>query len=251
MTARDHDEPAPEAAPGGRFAPSPPRVGGREEDGVDEATVLEQLGVLIASSPHNLVARGERARIGVHIRECVAVGNVLAPEAGSRWLDLGTGGGLPGLVLAVRYRDIHWTLLDSRRKKIEAVQSFVAELGLGNAQALWGRAEELAWDPRHRGAYDGVVSRAVARLPVFLELARGFVRDGGVIAAVKGPDAADELRDARRACDALVLGDVHSQEVAEAARPTTLVRMRAKGPAPKGYPRRTGVPAATPLGGRR
>jgi 16S rRNA (guanine527-N7)-methyltransferase len=166
-------------------------------------------------------------------------------------MDLGTGGGLPGLVLAICWPEVAWTLLDSTLKKIDAVRSFITELGLDNAEAVWGRAEELAWERAHREQYDGAVSRAVARLPVVLELSRGFVREGGVVAAVKGVEAAEEVREARSAAHLLGLGDIHTLEVSEAARPSTLVTMRARGPVPRGYPRRTGVPAASPLGGRR
>jgi 16S rRNA (guanine527-N7)-methyltransferase len=208
------------------------------------------LAELIAGSPHNLVARGERPRVDVHIEECVAVGQVLAPGAGTRWLDLGTGGGLPGLVLAVCWPRTEWTLLDSTRKKVEAVRSFIGELELDNARALWGRAEDLGWDPAHRERYDGVVSRAVSRLPVVLELSRGFLREGGLVAAVKGAEAGEEVREAGPASRALGLGDIHTLDVTAAARPTTVVTMRARGPAPRGFPRRTGVPTATPLGGR-
>src|SRR5687768_14548984 len=70
---------------------------------------LKQLADLIAASPHNLVAAGERAHVFErHVRECDALTRTMSPAG--RWMDLGTGGGLPGLVLALRYPGTEWVL---------------------------------------------------------------------------------------------------------------------------------------------
>lgn len=212
---------------------------------------LDRLAELIASSPHNLVARGERPRVrDVHVRESEAVAQLLAPSAGSRWMDLGTGGGLPGLVLAVVFPEVSWTLLDATGKKVQAVRSFIEELGLANAEVLQGRAEELGQEPAYRGAYDGVVSRAVAPLPLLLRLARGFLGDGGVLAAIKGPRIDAEIDEADRVRRPLRFGVIHRQDVLGTVRPTTLVTMHAQGPPPRGQTRRPGMSPAAPRGGR-
>ncbi len=216
----------------------------------DQLDALDRLAQLIADSPHNLVSRNERERVRtVHVEEARRVGRALAPEPGARWLDLGTGGGLPGLVLAVCYPDTRWALLDSTAKKVEAVRAFATALGLNNVEPLWGRAEELAWDSEHRGRYDGVISRAVASMPTLLELGRGFLRDGGLMAAIKGPRVEEELKNAHSARLSLSLGPFHRQDVSGEERPSVLVTMLAQGPPPRRYPRRTGIPATTPLGG--
>ena len=124
---------------------------------------LVRLAALIASSPHNLVARGDRPRIlETHIDECVRLAKVLPLQPDSSWMDLGTGGGLPGLVLAVLRPDVRWTLVDSVGKKVAAVRAFASDLALSNVTAVRARAEALAHDADHRAAYDGVTSRAVA-----------------------------------------------------------------------------------------
>ncbi len=211
--------------------------------------VLRRLAGLIADSPHNLVAAGERATVYErHVREALAVGAALSPAPGSRWLDLGTGGGLPGLVLAVRYPTVAWVLLDATRKKIAAVEAFAATLGLDNVAALHGRAETVAHEPAERGSFDGVIARAVAPLVTLAELARGFLRADGVLAAVKGPAWREELAQARQALSLLRFADVHSSDVATVERPTWLVTMRAVGDPPAGYPRRDGMPRRHPLG---
>lgn len=222
-------------------------MGDAAPDGVNGA--LDRLAEMIATAPLNLVAHGERAHLrATHVQECLRVGVLLDPVAGSRWLDLGTGGGLPGLVLAIRYPGVSWVLLDSVRKKVDAVQRFAAELGLDNVAVLRARAEDAARDPAHREGYDGVVSRAVAALPVVMELGRGFLHDGGRLAVVRGPAGAREAVDARRAAHVLRLRDVHSREVDEVVRPTVLVTMRADGTPPRSYPRTVGTPSAHPLG---
>ncbi len=85
-------------------------------------------------------------------------------EGRSRILDLGTGGGLPGIPLAVVLDDCQLTLLDSTRKKIMAVEQIVFSLGLKNVRTYWGRAEESASRPELGGLFDYVIARAVGSI---------------------------------------------------------------------------------------
>lgn len=203
---------------------------------------------LIASSPHNLVSRRDREDVfGLHLQECVALADVLPIRSGERWIDVGTGGGLPGLVLALCRPDTDWTLLDATRKKAEAVRSFAAALDLENVEVLHGRAEELAHQHGRRGQFDGAVTRAVGPLPLVMELSRGFVGPGGTIAAVRGRQWAADIHSARRAACLLRLTDIHSIAVPDAVRETWLVTMCAEGPPPEQYPRADGIPRVKPL----
>jgi len=211
---------------------------------------LDRLASLIGASPHNLVAPGDRGLVRErHIGEALAVGRAFEFRGGHRWLDLGTGGGLPGLALALAHPATRWVLLDATRKKVDEVERFAREVPVPNAEARWGRAEELARDDAHRGRYDGVVCRAVGALPVVMELARGFLRDGGFLVAVKGPTVTAELRAARKAAKPLQFHVIHSRPLKDPGRSTVLVTMRAQGAPPARFPRRVGLPAATPLGG--
>lgn len=211
---------------------------------------LERLALLIAESPHNLVSARDRdpTRLrATHLEEAVAVGRVLPVAGEQHWLDLGTGGGLPGLVLAMCFPEARWTLVDAVGKKARAVQEFARALELDNVSVVAGRAEALARDEELRARFDGVVARAVAPLVVLVELARGFVRPGGLLAAVKGPGWESELAEARRAIRALGWGAPHSERVSPTVRPTWLVRMRAAGPLAPAVPRRPGVPQRHPM----
>lgn len=217
-----------------------------------QASALDRLATHLATSPHNLVARGERATVRErHIAECVRLVPLLRPQPGAAWLDVGTGGGLPGLVLAILIPAVHWTLLDATRKKIGSVRAIAAELELDNVTTVAGRAEALAHEAAFRERFDGVVSRAVAELATLAELCRGFVRPGGTVAAVKGPRWAEEVERAQAALDTLGLEVVHTAVIASPDRPSWLVTMQAMGPVPPAYPRREGRPRSHPLGGTR
>lgn len=216
----------------------------------DPEAQLELLAGLIAGAPLNLVSRRDRADVRtLHVDEAVAVGRALDVRIGDRWLDLGTGGGLPGLALAICFPRAQWTLLDATAKKIAAVERFATVLELANVVTDCGRAEERARAGDLREAFDGVVTRALAALPVAAELARGFLRPGGLFAAVKGPRHREELAAVRPALPSLRFAAPETRRIGGTARPTWLVTMRAEGSAPHGVPRATGLPRSQPLGG--
>ena len=215
-----------------------------------ERRKLERYAQWLAEAPLNLVAKGDRSDVwGRHIAESLAVVDALAPVDGAAWLDLGTGGGLPGVVMAVVRPDVQVTLVDARGKKVRAVREIVTELGLDNVTALQGRAEALAHRSEHRERYDGVVSRAIGRLDVAAELSRGFVRQDGVVVVVRGADAVAEMARIEGLLGSLGLEAPVCLGIADSPRATNLVTMRAVGSAPSWVPRGDGTPQASPLGG--
>lgn len=115
-------------------------------------------------------------------------------ELEGKLLDLGTGGGLPGIPLAIARPDVQVSLLDSVGKKVKACESFIEQLDLKNARAIRGRAEQLGQDEDHAGKYDIVVSRATAYLPTILAWSEQLVRPGGKIILYKTPSQ-EELAD--------------------------------------------------------
>ena len=110
-------------------------------------------------------------------------------------IDVGTGGGIPGIPLAITREDINITLLDATENKVNAVKGFIEKLGLKNVSAVWARAEELA-HTELRESFDIVVSRAVASLDALTEISSGFIKLGGSFIAYKGMTAEEEAKNA-------------------------------------------------------
>ncbi len=170
---------------------------------------------LLAENEHvNLTAIRDAAELWRgHICDSLALVPLAAAVQARRVLDLGSGGGLPGVPLACTLPDVQVTVLDSVRKKVAAVERAVAAVGLANVVALCGRAEELAHAPAQRERYDAVTARAVAELPVLVEYVSGFVRVGGECWLFKSAAGAQtEVPAARRA--ASQCGLVHARTVA-------------------------------------
>lgn len=184
----------------------------------------------------------------LHLLDALSALPMLDDLAPARALDLGSGGGVPGIVLALARPGVAWTLVDSARRKADALRGFVAALGLPNVTVVAERAEILGRDPAHREQYDLVTARACAALPVLAEYAFPLVRIGGLVVAWKGrPDDA-ELSGGRAAAGQLggelevkgtgvgVLGDHR------------FVLMPKVSATPDRYPRRPGQPSRRPLG---
>jgi 16S rRNA (guanine527-N7)-methyltransferase len=170
------------------------------------------------------------------------------PRAG-RCLDLGSGGGVPGLVLALARPEQRWVLVDSVRKKADALAGFVTALGIGNVELVAERAEVLGRDSSHRAGHDLVTARACASLPVLAEYALPLLAVGGTLLAWKGPIAEDELRSGAAAAAACGGGppSVHPSGFVELG-DHRFVAISKASPTPERYPRRPGEPAKHPLG---
>ena len=164
--------------------------------------------------------------------------------------DLGSGGGVPGIPLALARPDVRWTLVDSVAKKAAALRGFVEALGLRNVVVLAERAETLGQSPAHRARHDLVVARACAALPVLVELALPLLRTGGQLVAWKGPLTEDdeEVRRGRVAIGQLGGGRLQIRpSLPELGGHTFLVVPKARA-TPTRFPRRPGEPARRPLG---
>ena len=114
--------------------------------------LLAYLGMLLETNHRmNLTAiREENTALRLHLLDSATLLAVSPPPQGSSVMDVGTGGGLPGMVLAILRPDCQVTLCDATRKKVDFLSSVIGELGLRNAQAIQGRAEELARTQQHR-----------------------------------------------------------------------------------------------------
>jgi 16S rRNA (guanine527-N7)-methyltransferase len=168
-----------------------------------QAAQLDEFADLVASSPHNLVSRRARSELrSRHVPEAVSLARML-PAGAARVLDIGSGGGFPGLVIAIVRTDLDVHLLEATRKKVDFLRDTAAALDLG-VTVHHGRAEELARSPDLAGRFEIVTARAVAALRDLVPLTVPFLADGGVVYAVKGErwraeldEATDALRRAR------------------------------------------------------
>lgn len=167
------------------------------------------------------------------------------PADASRLLDIGSGGGVPGLALAIVRPDLVVRLLDATSKKVNFLAETAGALGLDNVSAIQGRAEELARDRTHRERYDAVTARAVARLVTLVELALPFLAVGGRAILPKGSAAATELDEARYAIG--LLGGRTQPLIETPIEGTKLIVIDKRKPTPTAYPRTTGVPNKSPL----
>ena len=199
----------------------------------------------------NLTAITDAAEVESRLfLESVLCAAALPFTDGARLIDIGSGGGFPGLPLAIAFPHMDVTLLEATRKKVDFLEHVIVLLGLTNCHAVHGRAESAAHEPARREAYDAATARAVATLPALIELCLGFVRVGGVLIAPKGMDAAEELSGASNALS-LLGGERGGIIEPEPGGPTPanhrLVVIRKAAPMPGAYPRRAGVPTRRPL----
>jgi 16S rRNA (guanine527-N7)-methyltransferase len=145
----------------------------------------------------NLVSR-KKADIFDLIDESKMFFEAIDFKPGIQILDLGTGGGLPGIVIAIHHPEASLTLLDSIQKKIKAVDDIINKLGLTNANAICTRAEELSAQREHKNKYDYVVTRSVAVLPELSKWSKDLLKPGGKLITIKGGDLSEEINQARK-----------------------------------------------------
>jgi 16S rRNA (guanine527-N7)-methyltransferase len=127
----------------------------------------------------NLISRKDEANIWkAHLLHAISPLMFLKLPVGINVLDLGTGGGLPGIPIKILQPEMCITLLDSTKKKIDAVADMVQKLELANVHAVWGRAEELVGMAEYKQSIDIVIARAVAPLSDLVKWSLPFLRQG-------------------------------------------------------------------------
>ena len=168
---------------------------------------------------------------------------------GADVIDIGSGAGFPGVPIKIVRPELRLTLLEANGKRAAFLERLVQRLGLENVTVVNQRAEEAAHDGAHREAYDLALARAVAPLPVLVELALPFLRIGGALAAPKGSGARREIAEAASALAACggAVEYAGALEVPETQTPPILVVVRKESPTPTRFPRRPGIPAKHPL----
>lgn len=147
----------------------------------------------------NLISRKDENQIwGRHILHSLSLLKYITFPKKARVLDLGTGGGLPGIPLKIARPDLRMVLCDSVRKKMTMTAMFADHTGMKNIEAVTSRVEDLGDNPHYRAAFDVIVSRAVAETMQLMEWVRPLLAPGGFCAFLKGGDLTAELSNARQ-----------------------------------------------------
>jgi 16S rRNA (guanine527-N7)-methyltransferase len=208
------------------------------------------LDVRQASTRANLVGDASDEALFSHLMDSLqALADPAARREDARIVDVGTGGGFPGLVLLAVRTGWRGTLVDSVKKKTDALGLILAGRLGGRGEALWGRAETLARETGRRDSYDLAFCRAVGRLTTVMELTLPFLKPGGFLLAHRGHEAPDEAEASRSAAE-LLGGRMETPtpyRLPGLDKTRYIVRVAKTGLTPPTYPRRNGVPAKRPL----
>lgn len=164
-------------------------------------------------------------------------------------IDVGTGAGFPGIPYKICNPTIKLTLLDSLNKRINFLKEVCTNIGFDDVEFVHGRAEDFGQNEDFREKFDIATARAVANLPVLLELCIPFVKVGGFFICLKGPNAENEVEEAKNAMDVLDVKLVENIEVSlpdEELKHRILVFKKIKETLGK-YPRKAGKLSKKPL----
>ncbi|GAF02546.1 16S rRNA (guanine(527)-N(7))-methyltransferase RsmG [Saccharicrinis fermentans] len=164
----------------------------------------------------NVISRKDIDELNIrHVLHSLAIAKYTKFCAGTKIIDVGTGGGFPGIPLAIYFPDCEFHLVDSIGKKIKVVNTIAQELGLKNVKAQQTRSENV------KGKYDFVVSRAVTAFPRFVSLTRHLVSDvnknavSNGILYLKGGEFEDEIKPFNKRISVLELTDYYAEEFFE------------------------------------
>ena len=179
-----------------------------------------------------------------HFVDCLECTHLITDER--KIIDVGTGAGFPGMVLAIYYPQIDFTLLDGLNKRLIFLEEVVNKLGLKNVKIVHARAEEAARNEEYFEFFDAVVSRAVANLPVLLEYTSPYVKVNGKCIVMKGDNAKEELDLAKNAMNVLKLRNIDNKEykysytINDEGYNRTILYIEKIGNTPNKYPRNYG-----------
>lgn len=164
-------------------------------------------------------------------------------------IDIGTGGGFPGIPMKIVNSDSKMVLLDSLNKRINFLNLVINEINLSNIETIHGRAEDFARNDIYREKFDLAVSRAVANTTVLLELCLPYVKAGGYFVALKGPAIEDEIKEANNALKVLggKIEEIIEVDIAGSNLKHNLLVVKKIKNTPNKYPRKAGMITKNPI----
>ncbi len=193
---------------------------------------------------------GEEEWLDKHFIDSLAVLKTgLLSERGTL-IDVGTGAGFPGLVLALAHEELEVSLLDAQQKRLTFLEAVVEELGIRNIRLIHARAEDGSRMQDLREQFDFATARAVAPLNILCEYLLPYVRVGGRMICWKGPALREELESGRRAAFLLGgrIGEAISCPIAGRDWDHLILPVEKANRTPDLYPRKAGLPKQRPLG---
>jgi 16S rRNA (guanine527-N7)-methyltransferase len=210
---------------------------------------LETLVELLADPRAPIAASTVPRARDVHIADSLSGLEVEPLRTAGRIADLGSGAGLPGLVLAAELPEARLDLIESVSRKCEFLREAIRRMGLSNAEVVCRRSEDWARGAG-REAYETVTARAVGPLSTLAELASPLLEEGGFLVAWKGVRSAEEEAAAARAADRVAMESLEIRSVRpfSESRDRHIHLLRKNGPTPNGLPRRAGMAAKRPFG---
>lgn len=219
------------------------------EETIQKLSIYKDL-LLEWNEKMNLTAITDEYEIIVkHFVDCLECSKAIKDE--KKIIDVGTGAGFPGMVLAIYYPDVEFTLLDGLNKRLIFLQEVVDKLGLTNVKIIHGRAEEVVRIENLFNYYDASVSRAVANLPVLLEYVSPYVKVGGYSIVMKGDSVEEEIKLAQNALKTLNLKVDekinYSYTVNNEEYNRSILKIKKTSDTPQKYPRNYGQIKKKPL----
>jgi 16S rRNA (guanine527-N7)-methyltransferase len=210
---------------------------------------LEALLEMLADPRAPISASSVEGARDVHIADSLSGLEIDPLASAHRVADLGSGAGLPGLVLAACLPDARFDLIESLGRKCGFLREAADRMGLENVALVCERSEDWA-SSRGGEAYDAVTARAVGSLATLAELASPLLREGGVLVAWKGARSDAEESELARGAPRLAMDplEIRSVRPYSGSRDRHIHLLRKNGPTPNGLPRRPGMAAKRPFG---
>jgi 16S rRNA (guanine527-N7)-methyltransferase len=182
-----------------------------------------------------------------HFLDSILILKAAKIPQGEKVIDIGTGAGFPGIPLKILRPDLDLTLMDGLNKRLVFLNELLKALDL-KAELVHARAEEAARQKEYRTQFGFAFARAVASMPVLCEYCLPFLKNGGVFAAMKGPDAEKEMESAKKAVSLLGCEWIDTKKYAlPAGDGRTLFFIRRNAPLPAVYPRHGSKISKQPL----
>lgn len=217
------------------------------DENLDKLYVYKNL-VLEWNEKINLTAITDDYEFAVkHFVDSLTINKYIEPD--KTIIDIGTGAGFPGVPLKILNKNNKIVLFDSLNKRLKVLEDIIEKIELTNIETLHGRAEETFKNKQYREKYDIAVSRAVAALNVLVELMLPAIKIGGICICMKGNNAEDEIKEAKKAIKELG-GEIIKVEklvLPEMNLERNIVIIKKVRQTPNRYPRKPGTPQKEPI----